>query len=84
MQFKLLCVLLISQRHFKQAEDHYGQHCLRKAMADWHQVRVAQLALFTKKTPDSVFLNPTMMLLFLLVSNIENLKFVNMSLLNSM
>lgn len=68
MQFKLFCVLLISQRHFEQAEDHYGQNCLRKAMAAWHQVRVAQLALFTMKTPDSVFfLNHTMMLLFLLV-----------------
>ncbi|KTF82744.1 hypothetical protein cypCar_00016236 [Cyprinus carpio] len=25
------------QRHFEQAEDHYGQRCLRRAMADWHQ-----------------------------------------------
>ncbi|KAI2663737.1 Serotransferrin [Labeo rohita] len=25
------------QRHFKQAEDHYGQCCLTRAMADWHQ-----------------------------------------------
>lgn len=48
MKCQPFCVLYTSQRRFEQAQGHDGQRCLRRAMAGWHQVRVAQLALFNK------------------------------------